>query len=123
MDKGRLLKMLREAKNISQTRAAAIVGVTKQTLYKYENNIVTNIPSDVIERLASLYDTTPSYIMGWEDHDVQIDIEKSSDHEVVQAYYQRIVRMSIKDRELELINKYRAASEETKKIIDKILEI
>lgn len=120
MDKGRLLKLLREAKQIRLTRAAELVGVSKQTLYKYENNIVTNIPSNVIEKLASLYDTTPGYIMGWED--VEVTIDKASDQEaIINAYYQKLVRMSIKDRELELINKYRAASQEVQGIIDKIL--
>ena len=120
MDKGRLLKLLREAKQIRLTRAAELVGVSKQTLYKYENNIVTNIPSNVIEKLASLYDTTPGYIMGWEE--VEVTIDKASDQEaIINAYYQKLVRMSIKDRELELINKYRAASQEVQGIIDKIL--
>lgn len=120
MDKGRLLKLLREAKQIRLTRAAELVGVSKQTLYKYENNIVTNIPSNVIEKLASLYDTTPGYIMGWEE--VEVTIDKASDQEaIINAYYQKLVRMSIKDRELELINKYRAASQEVQGVIDKIL--
>lgn len=67
MERGLKLKQLRERKNLSQTDAARFIGVSKQTLFKYENDIITNIPSDVIERLARLYDTTPSYIMGWDD--------------------------------------------------------
>ena len=45
------------------------IGVSKQTLYKYENDIITNIPSDKIELLASVLDTTPAYIMEWEEPD------------------------------------------------------
>ena len=74
----------------------------------------------MIEKLASLYDTTPGYIMGWEE--VEVTIDKASDQEaIINAYYQKLVRMSIKDRELELINKYRAASQEVQGVIDKIL--
>ena len=67
MDRGSLLKSLREKKQLSQTEAARHAGISKQTLYKYENNIITNIPYEVIERLSVLYETNPSYIMGWED--------------------------------------------------------
>ena len=35
--------------------------------YKYEKDIITNIPSDVIERLSRALNTTPAFLMGWED--------------------------------------------------------
>ena len=41
---------------------------SKQTLQRYESGVITNIPSDKIEALARIYQTTPSYIMGWEKH-------------------------------------------------------
>jgi transcriptional regulator with XRE-family HTH domain len=67
MDRGKLIKELREKKSISQKEASEHLGVLQQTLYKYENNIVTNIPSDVIEKMAVLYETTPAHIMGWQE--------------------------------------------------------
>ena len=39
---------------------------TRQTIFKYENEIVTNIPYDKIELLASALDVTPSYLFGWD---------------------------------------------------------
>ena len=65
MSKGLRIKNLREMCGMGQTEAAQKVGVSKQTLYKYERDIITNIPSDIIEKLANLYGTTPEYIMGW----------------------------------------------------------
>ena len=67
INKGLRLKELREQKGMSQTEAARHIGVSKQTLYKYENNIITNIPSDIIEKIAVLYETTPAYLMGWQE--------------------------------------------------------
>lgn len=67
MIKGNKLKQLRNNVTLSQTEAARRLGISKQTLYKYEKDIVTNIPSDVVERMAKLYETTPAYLMGWED--------------------------------------------------------
>ena len=71
---GIILKSLRENAGIKQTDAAEKIGVSKQTLYKYENDIITNIPSDVIEKLATLYETSPAYIMGWSPEDTEYSI-------------------------------------------------
>ena len=48
MTVGERLKSLREQLGMSQVDFAAKINVSKQTLYKYENNIITNIPSDKI---------------------------------------------------------------------------
>ena len=65
MDKGERIKELREGKNITQTELADMIGKTKQNIYKYENGIITNIPSDKIELMAEKLDVSPAYIMGW----------------------------------------------------------
>ena len=111
MDKGTCLKQLRERTGITQTEAARHIGISKQTLYKYENNVITNIPSDVIERMARLYETTPAFIMGWENPEQQIR----------EAYYKGGIRRTITDREVDLIILYRAASRDIQTAIDKIL--
>ena len=67
MNKGERIKKIRIEKGFSQTELANLAGISKQNLYKYENSIITNIPSDKIEAIARLCDTTPAYIMGWED--------------------------------------------------------
>ena len=65
MTKGQRIKSKREALNMSATDLAKKVDISKQTLYKYENDIITNIPSDVIERLSDVLRCSPGYIMGW----------------------------------------------------------
>lgn len=67
MTKGQRIRFEREAHNKSQTEFANVIGVSKQTLYKYENDIITNIPSDVIEKMAYYLECSPAYILGWED--------------------------------------------------------
>lgn len=64
---GERIKQLRQQQGVSQVKLAETVHISKQTLYKYENNIVTNIPSDKIEYIAKALQTTPSFLMGWED--------------------------------------------------------
>lgn len=43
------------------------VGVSRQTIQRYESGVISNIPSDNIEKIADALDTTPSYLMGWID--------------------------------------------------------
>ena len=64
---GERIKKARETKGISQTELANAVKISKQNLYKYENNIITNIPSDKIEAIAYYLEVSPAFLMGWED--------------------------------------------------------
>lgn len=62
---GERIRELRDGLNMSQSELAKRIHTTKQTIYKYENNIVTNIPSSKIEKLADTLNSTPAYLMGW----------------------------------------------------------
>lgn len=66
--KGDLIKKIRKEKNITQTELAEAIGVSKQTMYKYENNIVSNIPSDKIELIAKKLNISPGQLMGWKGY-------------------------------------------------------
>ena len=77
MTRGDRIKQIREQRGMQQTDLASRVGVSKQTLFKYEHNIITNIPSDKIELIADVLRVAPEYIMGW-----QTD-EKSEDKDSV----------------------------------------
>lgn len=66
MTVGERMKALRNQLGMSQVEFADKINVSKQTLYKYENNIITNIPSDKIEAAATIGNVTPAFLMGWE---------------------------------------------------------
>ena len=66
MTVGDRIKELRLKLGLSQVDFADKINVSKQTLYKYENNIITNIPSDKVEAAAKLGNISPTYLMGWE---------------------------------------------------------
>ena len=66
MSIGRRIKRLREDLGLTQEDVAKKVGVATQTIYKYENEIVTNIPLDKLEKIAAVLNTSPSYLMGWD---------------------------------------------------------
>ncbi len=64
------IKQKRLENNMTLEDVAKIIGVTRQTVQKYESGVVNNIPSDKIEKLATALKTTPAYLMGWEDKEI-----------------------------------------------------
>ena len=65
--RGEAIKALRKAAGLSQEELADKLGTTKQTIYKYEAGIVTNIPSDKIELMSQIFGVSPAVIMGWDE--------------------------------------------------------
>ena len=77
MTVGERIKKKREELDMTQVDLARKIGCTKQTLYKYESGIITNIPSDKIEKIANVLGTTPAYLMGWDEAHVYTDFSKT----------------------------------------------
>ena len=64
------LKELRKSRGMTLDELAEIVGTSKQTIHRYENGIINNVPPDRVVSLASALGTTPSELMGWDWTDV-----------------------------------------------------
>ena len=43
------------------------IGTAPQSIYKYEKNIVTNIPLSKVELMAKLFDVNPAVLVGWDE--------------------------------------------------------
>ena len=69
MTQGDYIKKARIDAGVTQDELAAVIGTTKQTICKYENNIVTNIPMDKTKAMADFLGVTPSRLLGWEQED------------------------------------------------------
>lgn len=69
MNIGQRIKNMRLKNNLTQDELALRINTTKQTIHKYENGIITNIPSSKIEAIANILNTTPDYLMGWSDEE------------------------------------------------------
>lgn len=67
MTVGQTLRNLREKNNMTLDEVAKKLGVTRQTLHKYETGIISNIPLSKIEELSKIYMVNPAFITGWED--------------------------------------------------------
>ncbi len=67
MTTGERIRSLRVAKHMSQEELGALVGVKKAAINKYETGIVVNLKRSMIEKLSTALDTSPAFLMGFED--------------------------------------------------------
>lgn len=76
------LKELRKSKGMTLDELAELIGTSKQTIHRYENGTITNVPPEKVESLAVALGTTPQELMGWEDE--------------VSTSYKNLMPMSVK---------------------------
>ena len=62
---GTRIKELRLLAGLSQEELGRRVGLQRAAINKYEVGSVTNVPIATIERLASVFDVSPTYLVGW----------------------------------------------------------
>ena len=60
------LKRLRKERKLTLDDIAEALGTSKQTIHRYENGIITNVPPEKVQSLAELLEVTPAELMGWE---------------------------------------------------------
>ena len=80
---GERIKTIRTKNGFGQTDVAIKAGITKQSLYKYENGIIENIPSDKIEAIAKALNVSPAELMGWENEKPPVNDEELLDEELI----------------------------------------
>lgn len=66
-DMSKRIYNLRKEQNKTLEDIAKIVGVGKSTVRKWETGMIANMRRDKIAKLAEALNTTPAYLMGWED--------------------------------------------------------
>lgn len=64
---GTRIKYLRQLANMSQEELGRRVGVQRAAINKYEKGSVTNIPIHTIEKIANVFDVSPTFIVGWDN--------------------------------------------------------
>lgn len=64
---GSNIKRIRKSQNLTLEQVAKAIGTTRQTISRYENNNINNIPMDKIKKLAAALNTTQMEILGMQD--------------------------------------------------------
>lgn len=95
------VKFLRKRNGLSADDVAKAIGVSRATVYRYENQNIKHIPSAIIEPLAKTLRCTPDYLMGWNN--------------AATAFMTPL--------EEQIINKYRVADDLSKAMVLRVLSI
>ena len=100
------LKKLRENTSISQKTLAEAIGVSQQSVNKYENH---NIEPDIetLIRIADFFDTSVDYLIG---------------HTSVRRKIEEVHMFELNDRESLLIEQYRTLTHRQKSCVDVIID-
>ena len=72
---GERIKELRLLAEMSQEELGRRVGVQRAAINKYEKGTVENIPLKTIERIAQVFDVSPTYIVGWDNQESSLSAE------------------------------------------------
>ena len=59
------LRELRKSRGLTLEELAVAVGTSRQTIHRYENGTISNVPPERVMALATALGTTPAELMGW----------------------------------------------------------
>ena len=94
------IKMFREKEGWTLEELGKKIGTTKQTIKRYEDGDIRNIPYDTIIELAKCFKVSPGCLMGWEEENdisiemVQTDVALSNMSDRVKEYAIRLNKLS-----------------------------
>lgn len=82
------MKQMREKKGLIQTIMANKLGVTQQTLSRYENDI-TCIKADVLIKAAKYFNVSTDYLLGLSEIKRDMSMQKKI-NDKVEEYYELV---------------------------------
>ena len=90
MTTGERIRQLRIEHQMTQEELGARIGVQKAAIYKYENGLVINLKRSILEKLAIVLDTTPTYLMGMEDSAQQANVQLTPQQSTLLAAFDQL---------------------------------
>ncbi len=66
---GNRIKNRRKELNLTVDEVAEKLNKNRATIYRYESDEIENLPITILEPLAEILNTTPAYLMGWEENE------------------------------------------------------
>lgn len=71
MSVGTRVKKRRIELGLSVDELAEKIKKSRATVYRYESDEIENLSITILEPLAKALDTTPTYLMGWDENELQ----------------------------------------------------
>lgn len=70
MSIGERMKLRRKQLKLSADVVAERLGVSRSTIFRYEKGEIEKLPTNILDDIAKILQTTPAYLMGWESDNV-----------------------------------------------------
>ncbi|HAQ8926850.1 TPA: LexA family transcriptional regulator [Enterococcus faecium] len=64
------MKKRRKQLKLSADVVAERLGVSRSTIFRYEKGEIEKLPTNILDDIAKILQTTPAYLMGWESDNV-----------------------------------------------------
>ena len=88
---GERIAALRNHRGLTQAELGEAIGESKQTIYKYERGIITNIPLQKVEAIARALRCPPVALTGWEGQELVLeDPVLQKQHEEINDLFDRL---------------------------------
>ena len=101
---GNRIRKRREELNISQDELARRVGYKSRTSIAKIENDGRELPQSKIYAIATALNTTPSYIMGWEDEEVPVYVSEGISNGIIR-FINEVHDTNLTDKEVtQIIN-------------------
>lgn len=71
------IKERRLSLGLSVDDLAKKINKNRATIYRYENGEIENLPMNILEPLAKALQTTPAYLLGWEEKNETVTTENT----------------------------------------------
>lgn len=71
MNVGQRIKQRRKELRISADKLGEAIGKDRSTIFRYERGDIDKLPLDILDPIAAALQTTPQFLMGWEEEEQQ----------------------------------------------------
>ncbi len=83
---GKRIQERRKQLGISADMLAEHLGVSRSTIFRYENGSIEKFPANLVSRIAKYLQTSEKYLMGWEEEPGQSE----KDVLLIMEYYEML---------------------------------
>jgi transcriptional regulator with XRE-family HTH domain len=117
MDVGKRIRERRKELNLSVDELAKKLNKNRTTVYRYEKGDIENLPMDILGPLAKALNTTPAYLMGWDDKPTSA-IDTITDYYRLSVEHEDNIRLKRFRVWAKKFNKYVFTDEEHNKLVE-----
>jgi len=110
MNVGQRIKARRIELEMSMEQLANKLGINRSTVYRYETGEIEKMPIGVIKPIAEALRTTPAYLMGWDQEEIDAAsmqiAEKNAYYDSKESFIEEISEMVLTPEDFKRMQQY-----------------